>query len=60
MHRLVNLQFEKATKNTYRFKEVGDKADQIIGVLYVQKSAFDGEAPAELQLTITDGKSGNE
>lgn len=43
------FEFEKETKNTYRFKEVGE--DIAVGVLYVQKDMFD-EEPGKLTVTI--------
>jgi hypothetical protein len=49
----VEFEFEKDTKNTRRFKEVveGD-AVPVIGTLYVQQSAFKGEIPERVTVTI--------
>jgi hypothetical protein len=48
--------FERATKNTYRFAEVAvspDAGDLVVGVLYVQKAAFDAQ-PSKLRVQIED------
>jgi len=49
--------YERDTKNTRRFMEVGDPTH--IGTLYVQKSslkkAFGGVLPETLSVTITEG-----
>ena len=42
--------FERETKNTYRFKEVGD-TDPIIGTLYIQKDAID-DRPEKIKVTV--------
>ncbi len=34
----LTFEFEKETKNTFRFKEQGN--EQVIGTLYVQKTFF--------------------
>jgi hypothetical protein len=52
----VQLTFEKATKNTYRYTEAGN--EPIIGTLYVQKSTFEGEPPQEITVTIEPKKGG--
>lgn len=43
---------QKTTKNTVQYMEVaeGDKA-QVIGTLYVQKAALEGE-PSEITVTV--------
>lgn len=46
----LTFQFEKETKNTVRYKEVGD--NPVVGTLYVQKSAIEGKPPAELTITV--------
>jgi len=46
----ANFVFERETKNTYRFQEVG-KTDPIIGVLYIQKDALD-EKPDKIKVTV--------
>jgi len=43
------FEFEKATKNTYRFQEVGN--DIAIGTLYVQQDVFEDE-PNKLTVTV--------
>lgn len=55
--------FERATKNTYRYAEVpvnADQGDTVIGVLYVQKSAFGTtqapRQPARLKVTVEEVK----
>ncbi|GAH50128.1 unnamed protein product [marine sediment metagenome] len=42
--------FERETKNTYRFQEVGE-TDPIIGTLYIQKDALD-EKPDKIKVTV--------
>jgi len=46
----ANFEFERETKNTYRFQEVG-KTDPIIGTLYIQKDALD-EQPEKIKVTV--------
>ena len=45
----IEFEFERATKNTYRFQESGD--DSIIGTLYVKKSLFKKE-PKKIKVAI--------
>jgi hypothetical protein len=47
----VTMEFEKATKRMFRFKEVTD-AEPLIGTLYVSKKAFAGEVPTRIRVTI--------
>ena len=47
----AEFEFERATKNTYRFQEVTD-VDPIIGVLYIQKDALDLEKPDKIKVTV--------
>ncbi|MGC8692584.1 MAG: hypothetical protein ACP5RZ_06205 [Thermoplasmata archaeon] len=49
--REVVFDFEKATKNTYRFQERSSGEPPIIGTLYVQKWLFKSE-PKSIKLTI--------
>ena len=42
---------EKETKNTVRYQEQSD-GDNVIGPLYVQKSALGDNPPAELHVII--------
>lgn len=46
------LKFDKSTKNTHVFKS--DKDDAIIPSLYIKKSAFTGDAPKTIEVTITE------
>ncbi len=48
--RQIRFVFERSTKNTYRFEELSD--DPLIGVLYVQKRAFD-RLPREAEVILT-------
>ncbi len=48
----VKFKFERATKNTFRFMEVAPEDSQVVGTLYVQKSAFGGKQPAALDVAI--------
>lgn len=48
--------FERETKNTYRFREDPEiDQESIIGVLYVQKFAFDSK-PQKLQVSVEEVK----
>ncbi len=50
----INMKFEKATKNTFRFMEEtkDESVTPIIGTLYVQKSAFQGKTPESIKVSI--------
>lgn len=59
----IRFAFERDTKRTFRFAEMGhyddagnyynaEKAGPQIGVLYVQKSAFDGHVPTEIEVDL--------
>lgn len=47
----AEFEFERETKNTLRFKEIGD-TDPIIGTLYIQKDALDLEKPKKIKVTV--------
>ena len=47
----IEFEFERATKNTYRFQEKG-AGNPVIGVLYVQKSVFGSNEPKKLKVTV--------
>jgi len=58
----VDFVFERSTKGTHRFKEVGpndspmEYAEQVVGTLYVKKAFFevqDGAVPKRLNVTIS-------
>ena len=51
--KVVEFDFERETKNTYRFQESGLKEDErgIIGTLYILKAAFD-EQPKGIKVTV--------
>lgn len=50
---VVKFEFEKATKNTYRFKEeVSPGEHPIIGTLYVNKSVIGAVPPRGVKVTI--------
>lgn len=51
----VEFEFDRDTKNTRRFAEVGNNAGgetDLIGTLYVQKAAFSGTLPESITVTI--------
>lgn len=48
----VDLELERETKNTYRYST--ERADAAISPLYINKSAFDGEAPKRIRVTVED------
>jgi len=51
---------EKSTKNTVRFQELSKDGlpvfgvDAVIGIVYVQKSAFSGKPPKYIRLTLEE------
>lgn len=49
---VVDMDFERATKRTFRFKEKANAGEEIIGTLYVQKRMFDGKEPKSIQVAI--------
>lgn len=50
----VNFDFERSTKGTHVFKEDADgRENEIIGKLYVRKTAIGDKAPAGITIEIT-------
>lgn len=49
--REIEFEFERATKNTFRFQEKVS-GNPVIGTLYVQKSLFEGKEPKSLRVTV--------
>ena len=47
----IEFEFERATKNTYRFQEKSS-GNPVIGTLYVQKSLFGSKEPGSLKATV--------
>ena len=47
----IEFEFERATKNTYRFQEK-DSGNPAIGTLYVQKFIFGSKEPKALKVTV--------
>ena len=47
----IEFEFERDTKNTYRFQEKSEGA-QTIGTLYVQKFIFGSKEPKALKVTL--------
>ena len=47
----IEFEFERATKNTYRFQEKSF-GSPVIGTLYVQKSVFGSEEPKKVKVTV--------
>ena len=47
----IEFEFERATKNTYRFQEQ-TFTDPVIGTLYVQKALFSNQTPKKLRVTV--------
>jgi hypothetical protein len=43
----IEFEFERATKNTYRFQEKSS-GSPVIGILYVQKSVFGSKEPKKV------------
>ena len=51
MERTVTFELERDTKNTYRFQEVTKGEPPLIGILYIQKWAFE-KAPKTITVSI--------
>ena len=50
---VIPFDFERETKNTYRYAErVADGGEPIIQTLYVKKVALNGKAPSALSVTV--------
>lgn len=47
----IEFEFERATKNTYRFQEKSS-GTPVIGTLYVQKSVFSSKEPKKVKVTV--------
>ena len=47
----IEFEFERATKNTYRFQEKAS-GNPVIGTLYVQKSVFGDKEPKKVKVTV--------
>jgi hypothetical protein len=47
----IEFEFERATKNTYRFQEKA-YGNPVIGTLYLQKSAFGSKEPKKVKVTV--------
>ncbi len=52
----IEFEFERATKNTYRFQEkaIGTPST---GTLYVQKSVFGSKEPNKVKVTVEWNKT---
>lgn len=51
MKKSATFRVEKETKNTVKFEEVAE-GYPMVGSLYVQKGAFEGNIPQEITVTI--------
>lgn len=55
----VAFKFERSTKNTHRYQEAAEEGEELIGTLYVKKSAVDKSeggivfTPSIIYLTIS-------
>ena len=47
----IEFEFERETKNTYRFQEK-DSGNPAIRTLYVQKSVFGSKEPKKVKVTV--------
>ena len=47
----IEFEFERATKNTYRFQGKGPESP-VIGTLYIQKSVFGSKEPKKAKVTV--------
>lgn len=55
MNYRLTFTLEKETKGTYRYAEVADGPNPVVGTLYIKKSALTGDAPSTLTVTINEG-----
>jgi len=59
MNATITFDYEKSTKGTHRYKEQGDRADWLVGTLYVKRTAFESpEPPSTLTLTLATRAEG--
>jgi hypothetical protein len=49
----LTFEFERSTKNTHRYREVGSED---IGVVYIQKESLPANPPKKLLVTVEEGK----
>jgi hypothetical protein len=49
---VVEMDLEKSTPGTHRYKEDADRDSAVIGALYVRKAAFNGSEPPQ-HITVT-------
>ena len=47
----IEFEFERATKNTYRFQEKSS-GEPSIGTLYVKKAVFGTKEPKKVKVTV--------
>ncbi len=47
----IEFEFERATKNTYRFQEKSS-GEPSIGTLYVKKAVFGTKEPEKVKVTV--------
>jgi len=53
MEKTIEFEYEKETKNTFRFQEVvAEEGEKIIGSLYIQKSFFGGKQPEKVTVIL--------
>src|SRR5262249_15651127 len=56
MRKTIAMEFERATKRTFPFKEQAPEGEEAIGTLYVQKRVFEGKEPKSIKITIEAGE----
>jgi hypothetical protein len=56
MNKVLTFTLEKETKGTWRYTEVLEGPDAVVGTLYIKKSALTGDAPKTLTVRITEGE----
>jgi len=49
--REIEFEYERPTKNTYRFQEKTE-GSPVIGTLYIQKSLFGSKEPKNVKVTV--------
>ena len=47
----IEFEFERETKNTYRFQEKGSESS-VIGILYLQNSLFDSKESKKVKVAV--------
>lgn len=53
VERTLTFRHDKETTNTHRYKEETDGQPPIVGNIYIQKWAIEGERPDKIEVTLS-------